>query len=85
MEDYSKMKKIELLEKCKELGIIKYSSKNKKELIELISKNINSNSDDNNSIVIENNNAESNTNINIDIKNINGIEYLKQLIIILLI
>ena len=34
--DISKMNKIELLEKCKELGITKCSSKNKPELIELI-------------------------------------------------
>ena len=34
--DISKMKKLELLEKCKELGITKCSSKNKSQLIELI-------------------------------------------------
>jgi len=34
--DTSKMSKTELLEKCKELGITKYKSKNKEELIELI-------------------------------------------------
>ena len=34
--DISKMSKIELLEKCKELGITKCSSKNKPQLIELI-------------------------------------------------
>ena len=34
--DISKMSKIELLEKCKELGITKCSSKNKGELIDLI-------------------------------------------------
>lgn len=34
--DFSKMSKLELLEKCKELGIIKCSSKNKSQLIELI-------------------------------------------------
>ncbi len=34
--DTSKMNKSELLEKCKELGITKYSSKNKSQLIELI-------------------------------------------------
>ena len=32
----SKMSKLELLEKCKEFGIIKYSSKNKSQLIKLI-------------------------------------------------
>jgi DNA (cytosine-5)-methyltransferase 1 len=42
--DISKMSKIELLEKCKELGITKCSSKNKPQLIELInSKNKTSN------------------------------------------
>ena len=42
--DISKMNKIELLEKCKELGITKCSSKNKPQLIELInSKNKTSN------------------------------------------
>jgi DNA (cytosine-5)-methyltransferase 1 len=34
--DISKMSKLELLEKCKELGITKRSSKNKSQLIELI-------------------------------------------------
>ena len=34
--DISKMSKIELLEKCKELGITKCSSKNKSQLYELI-------------------------------------------------
>ena len=34
--DISKMSKLELLEKCKELGITKCSSKNKSQLIELI-------------------------------------------------
>uniref|UniRef100_A0A6C0BSG6 DNA (cytosine-5-)-methyltransferase n=1 Tax=viral metagenome TaxID=1070528 RepID=A0A6C0BSG6_9ZZZZ len=34
--DISKMSKLELLEKCKDLGIIKCSSKNKSQLIELI-------------------------------------------------
>lgn len=37
--DISKMSKIELLEKCKEMGITKYSSKNKQQLIELIKSN----------------------------------------------
>ena len=34
--DILKMNKLELLEKCKELGITKCSSKNKSQLIELI-------------------------------------------------
>lgn len=37
--DISKMSKLELLEKCKELGIIKCNSKNKSQLIELIHSN----------------------------------------------
>jgi site-specific DNA-methyltransferase (adenine-specific) len=37
--DISKMSKLELLEKCKELGIKKCSSKNKSQLIELINLN----------------------------------------------
>ena len=37
--DISKMSKLELLEKCKELGITKFSSKNKGELICLINAN----------------------------------------------
>jgi len=36
--DISKLSKLELLEKCKELGITKSGSKNKSQLIELISK-----------------------------------------------
>ena len=35
-QDISKMNKLELLEKCKELGITKCSSKTKSQLIELI-------------------------------------------------
>lgn len=38
--DISKMSKLELLEKCKELGIKKCSSKNKSQLIELINSKI---------------------------------------------
>jgi len=37
--DTSKMSKLELSNKCKELGITKYSSKNKLQLIELINSN----------------------------------------------
>ena len=39
--DTSKMSKLELLEKCKELGITKCSSKNKSQLIELINSKYN--------------------------------------------
>jgi DNA (cytosine-5)-methyltransferase 1 len=38
--DLTKLLKTELLEKCKELGLTKYKSKNKNELIELINTNI---------------------------------------------
>ena len=42
MQEYdNKNTKKELLEKCKELGITKLSSKNKTELINLINKTIN--------------------------------------------
>ena len=37
----SKMSKLELLEKCKNLGITKCSSKNKSQLIQLINEKIN--------------------------------------------
>ena len=39
MENLTGMSKKELIDKCKELGITKYSSKNKSELIELINHN----------------------------------------------
>jgi adenine-specific DNA methylase len=48
----SKMSKIDLLEKCKELGITKCSSKNKSQLIELI--NSKRNNTDENKNVLEN-------------------------------
>ena len=64
MEDILKMKKPELLAKCKELGITKYSAKNKSELIELINKKkLENNVIENNAIennVIENNTIENN-------------------------
>ena len=55
MEDILKMKKPELLAKCTELGITKYSAKNKSELIELINKKKLENN------VIENNTIKNNT------------------------
>jgi DNA (cytosine-5)-methyltransferase 1 len=87
MEDILKMKKPELLAKCKELGITKYSAKNKSELIELINKKklennviennvIENNAIENNIIennVIENNTIENNTIENNTIEN-NAIE-----------
>ena len=48
MEDFSKMKKTELLKKCKELSIIKCSNKNKTELIELINTKLYSNNKEHN-------------------------------------
>ena len=73
MEDILKMKKPELLAKCKELGITKYSAKNKSELIELINKKkLENNVIENNVIennVIENNVIENNTIENNTIEN----------------
>jgi hypothetical protein len=40
--DISNMSKIELLDKCEELGILKYKSKSKSQLLELINANIKS-------------------------------------------
>jgi len=52
--DISKMNKIELLEKCKELGITKCSSKNKPQLIKLInSKNKTSNTEEYKNVINE--------------------------------
>jgi len=52
--DISKMNKIELLDKCKELGITKCSSKNKSQLIELInSKNKTSNTEEYKNVINE--------------------------------
>ena len=73
MEDILKMKKPELLAKCKELGITKYSAKNKSELIELINKKkLENNVIENNVIennIIENNTIENNTIENNTIEN----------------
>lgn len=78
----SKLNKTELIAKCKELNITKYSSKNKSELIKLIedknSDNKADNKSDNKSDKSINNNIESKK-TNIDIKNIDGIEYLSTL------
>ena len=69
MKDILKMKKPELLAKCKELGITKYSAKNKSELIELINKKkLENNTIENNTIennAIENNAIENNESSNI--------------------
>ena len=55
--DTSKMNRTELLEKCKELGITKYKSKNKNELIEMINQQqlIQSNDEDTNATKIDTN------------------------------
>ena len=53
--DFSKMSKLELLEKCKELGITKCNSKNKSQLLELInSKQIKSELEENNVCQLQN-------------------------------
>lgn len=53
--DLSKMSKLELLEKCKELGITKCSSKNKGELIDLINSKTHTNTKKNVETIIEDN------------------------------
>jgi adenine-specific DNA methylase len=50
--DISKMSKINLLQKCKELGITKCSSKNKLQLIELINSNLKNNTEEYKNILI---------------------------------
>ena len=80
--DLTKLSKTELLEKCEKLGIKKYKSKNKEELINLLQnkpiekKNI--------ELIIEEDVEDINepiitstTKNTIDIKNVTGIEYLK--------
>lgn len=62
--DLTKLSKAELLERCKEIGIKKYKSKNKKELISLLQ----------NESIENTNEAIQNT---IDVKNVTGLEYLK--------
>ena len=69
--DISKMSKTQLKQKCKELGLKKYTTKNKEELIELIKKQ-----------PTTENLTESTTEnilqpIESDIQNICGLEYLK--------
>jgi hypothetical protein len=49
--DISKMSKIDLLAKCKELGITRYSSKNKPQLLELINNKTNNNTEDQTNIL----------------------------------
>lgn len=81
--DLTKLSKTELLEKCKEIGITKCKSKNKNELIEVIEKS--NNAKKKVKLIIEENNEENNEekqeenelSVNIDIKNVCGIDYLK--------
>jgi DNA (cytosine-5)-methyltransferase 1 len=54
MEDINKLNRSQLLDKCKELNIKKYSSKNKLQLIELINDAINKNTNVCQNIVAEN-------------------------------
>ncbi len=91
MEELTKLSKIELLAKCEELGIKKAKSKSKSELIQLIESKssitpikkqliIEDDEDDEENIVITvpaNNNNNNNNNNNIDVKNIDGLSYLK--------
>ena len=68
--DLHKLSKIQLLERCKEIGITKCKSKNKNQIIQLINeksiklKIINSNNDSDNDIDIDNNNDNDNDNDN---------------------
>lgn len=64
----TELSKTELLAKCEELGLKKYKSKNKEELINLLQEKKKVKEDINESIIAKN---------AIDIKNITGIEYLK--------
>lgn len=97
--DYSKVTKTILFEKCKELNINNYKTKNKAQLIELIKQNetnkkensvsvsnviMDRNGDNStqsigvgNSQVIENVKIEKGPNPDINIQNIDGLEYLK--------
>ena len=71
--DLSKLNKNELITKCKELNITKYSSKNKAELIKLIE---NVNTDVNTDVNVESIKKEEPKKTKIDIQNIDGIKYL---------
>lgn len=72
--DMSKLSKIELLQKCKELGITKCSSKNKPQLIELINSNLQKNNTEEyknvliSKDIIDNEPITEEANVNTDIK-----------------
>ena len=73
--DIAKLSKSELKQKCKELGLKKYTTKSKSELIELITKQpITSEPITSEPITLETTTEEP---IKIDIQNICGLEYLK--------
>jgi site-specific DNA-methyltransferase (adenine-specific) len=62
--ELTKLSKSELYTKCEEFGILRYKTKNKKELIEMITQK-------------QNKNLQQHTNQTVDIQNICGLEYLK--------
>lgn len=73
--DLNKMNKTELLEMCKSLGIVKYGSKNKKQLIEMVR----TTSKIENVITFpleEQKESEIMGDIDIEVKNMEGLEYL---------
>ena len=76
-----KLSKKELLKKCEELGFTKYKSKNKNVLIELIKTNIYQKEIIQNTEkeIIQNTEKEIIQNTNIDIQNICGMKYLKNI------
>jgi site-specific DNA-methyltransferase (adenine-specific) len=78
--ELNNLSKVELITKCSELGIDKCKSKTKQELIKLIQEK--SNIANKINFIIEGEEEEeennnTNTNTNLDIKNIDGLEYLK--------
>jgi site-specific DNA-methyltransferase (adenine-specific) len=78
--DLNNLSKEELLLQCEKMGILKCKSKNKNKLIELIS-NHNNNNNNKPILIIEDSDDEENivinNNSNIDVKNTDGISYLK--------
>lgn len=77
-KDLIKLTKTQLLSKCEELGILKCKSKNKEQLVELI---LNKNSSVTEIRIDKKTNSnqivENTENSSMDIKNIDGLEYLK--------
>jgi len=82
MNNLNKLSKQELLTKCNEIGITKCKTKSKTELINLINNYKKENTNNNKTINVEEiefivENDEEQKLDNIDIKNIDGLEYLK--------